>query len=365
MEHLDTGALRRMLDEPSAFSDSQRSHAASCDACRAQSAELAAGARAVAGALHGEAAIDSTAAYDRFEDAMRRPLGRLPYRMTVGAAAAAALVLALLFTPLGGYARAFLTIFQPQQFEPVQLSRAQLQNLHLLPQANQTGTQRVLRSPQHTQYRTLQEAQRHLDFTPLVPQSLPKDLRAGRTFFVATPGEMTYTFSAAKARAFATRSHKPLPPMPPDLDGTTIRLQTADVFNAHFGAGRPAHMHSQRSMMHAGKFIDIVETRAPRVTSSGASLQTLERYILAMPNMPAQLAAQIRALGDLQNTVPVPVIVDKQTAQRVSVQGVQGLAIGDNTGLGAGVMWQKNGMMYVVGGSVSMDDVLAVANDLR
>lgn len=364
MKHLDTGALRHMLDEPSAFSENDRSHVASCDVCRAQSADLAAGALLASDALKAHARIDPVAAYNRFEAGMRHPRAAVPYRTTAALAAAAALVLALVFTPLGGYGRAFLTIFQPQQFEPIELSRAEVQNMHLLPEADKIGTQRILRKPNRVRYETLQDAQRHLDFIALTPQTLPKDVRAGQAFYVATPGEMTYTFSAAKARAFAAHSRKTLPPMPPDLDGTTIRLQTADIFNAHYGA-RTENAHGERSMLHAGKFIHVVETRAPRVTSSGASLETLERYLLSMPDVPAQLAAQIRALGDIQNTVPVPVLVDKQTARRVSVQGVQGLAIGDNTGLGAGVMWQKNGMVYVVGGSLSMDDVLAVANGLR
>jgi hypothetical protein len=105
--------------------------------------------------------------------------------------------------------------------------------------------------------------------------------------------------------------------------------------------------------------------RAPRVTSTGASLDTLERYLLSLPNVSPDLAAQIRALGDVENTVPVPVMIDKQTARSVSVHGSNGLAIGDNTGLGAGVVWQKNGIIYVVAGPMSMDEVTSIADGLR
>ncbi len=109
----------------------------------------------------------------------------------------------------------------------------------------------------------------------------------------------------------------------------------------------------------------MVEAQVPRVTSTGASLDSLEHYLLAMPNVSPQLAAQLRALGDIQNIVPVPVVIDKQTSQRVSVNGVQGLQVGDNTGLGAGVMWEKNGMIYVVAGPLTMNEVMSVADGLR
>jgi hypothetical protein len=170
---------------------------------------------------------------------------------------------------------------------------------------------------------------------------------------------MTFTFNAAKARAFERRSHKELPPMPAGLDGTTVRLQTGAVFNAHYESGT-----GKRSARRTASF-ELIEAPAPRVTSTGASLETLERYLLSMPNVSPDLASQIRALGDVESTLPVPVMIDKQTARSVSVHGSGGLAIGDNTGLGAGVVWQKNGIIYVVAGPLSMDEVTSIADGLR
>lgn len=360
MKHLDSGELRRMLDDPKAFDDHARLHAQTCEECRARGALITGDASHAASVLGGSIAVDSGRAYARLSERLsarpQRPAWHLP---AVAAALAACFTAMLLFTPLGGYARSFLTVFEPQRFEPVRVSRADLQDLHLLPQAHDVGVQRVVRKPERTHYATIADAQARASFRLLRPTALPQRFGVVRSFTLSSPGEMSFTFSAAKARAFERRSHKELPAMPPGLDGTTVRLQIGQVFHAHYEATPVA-----RSGSHTAS-LEIVEALAPRVTSSGASVEQLERYLLSMPNVSPNLAAQIQALGDIQNTVPVPVIIDKQTAHPVDVNGASGLAIGDNTGLGAGVMWQKNGMIYVVAGPLSMNEVLAVADGLR
>lgn len=361
MKHLDSGELRRMMDEPDAFGDEAREHASTCRECCARAQEVADDAAYAGRALTGDIAVDSSRAFAEIRERAATP-SIVPrwYPALTGGALAAVFVAALLLTPLGTYARSFLTIFQPQQFEPIRVSRADLQNLRLLPQANDVGVQRVVIKPKRTAYENIASAQKNASFPLLKPSVLPRGFGTVHTFYVASPGEMTFTFSAAKARAFEKRSHKALPPMPAGIDGTTVRLQTGQTFNAHYEATAPGGKRGARTAS-----FELVEMRAPRVTSTGVSLDTLERYLLSMPNVSPDLAAQIRALGDVQNTLPVPVMIDKQTARSVSVHGAGGLAIGDNTGLGAGVVWQKDGIIYVVAGPLSMDEVTSIADGLR
>lgn len=366
MKHLDSGELRRMIDEPQTFSNPQREHARTCSECRARLEDLREHARTADDALAGEPEIaDAAAAYHRVSARAAIP-SRVTqlYRPLAAVAAAAAFALALALTPLGGYARSFLTIFEPRQFTPIEISRADLQSLHLLPQANDVGTQRMVRKPQRTRYSSFEQARKRVGFALLQPTMLPRGFGQVHNFFAMTPAEMTFTFSAVKARAFERRSHKNLPPMPAGLDGTTVRLQTGFAFQGDYEA-RAKRGSSKVKGMRDSRSFELVEAQAPSVTSTGASLDTLERYLLSMPNVSPQLARQIRALGDIQSTVPVPVVIDKQTAQRVTVNGTPALAIGDNTGLGAGVMWQKNGKIYVVAGPLTMDEIMTVASGLR
>lgn len=365
MTHLTSGELRAMLDEPETFSTEQREHAKACEACRAQAAALGEHAQFADRLLGGESSADTASAYEIVRARAAAPSRLMRFYRPAGAlAAAAVLLLVLILTPLGGFARSFLTIFEPKQFQPIEITRADMRSLHLLPQADDVGTQRVVRKPVKRYYDSLEAAQAHTGFALLKPSALPSGFGVVHSYFAYSPGEMTFTFSAAKARAFERRSHKALPPMPQSLDGTTVRLQTGLAFNAHYEAS-PANPHAAPKRASDTRYFELVEAQAPRVTSTGASLDVLEKYLLSLPNVTPDLARQIRALGDIQNTVPVPVVIDKQTARRVTVGGAQGLAIGDNTGLGAGVMWQKNGVVYVVAGPLRMDEIMAVANGLR
>jgi len=55
--------------------------------------------------------------------------------------------------------------------------------------------------------------------------------------------------------------------------------------------------------------------------------------LVALTLSPA-LAAEIRAIGDPDTTMPVLIPIDRAFGQPVRVQGVAGLGIGDNTGVG-------------------------------
>ena len=105
--------------------------------------------------------------------------------------------------------------------------------------------------------------------------------------------------------------------------------------------------------------------KAPTVGSDGASVTEIQSYLLAQPGISPALAAQIRAIGDPSSTLPIPIPVGQAAAKNVSVHGVSGLFVGDSTGLGSAVLWQQNGLVYVVGGTLTEAEVLAVANSLR
>jgi hypothetical protein len=99
-------------------------------------------------------------------------------------------------------------------------------------------------------------------------------------------------------------------------------------------------------------------------TSTQVTVKQLEDYILAQPGLSPELRAAVNAIGDPSTTLPIPVPVEFATSSNVQIQGVRGVALGDNTGVGAGVIWVKNGVVYGVLGSVKQSDAIDIANHL-
>jgi hypothetical protein len=108
----------------------------------------------------------------------------------------------------------------------------------------------------------------------------------------------------------------------------------------------------------------VAKSSAPVATSTQVTVKQLADYIVTMPGISPELVAAIKAIGDSGTTLPVPVPIEFGTATRVQVQGVDGIALGDNTGVGAGVIWIKNGVVYGVVGTIKQSDAILVANQL-
>jgi hypothetical protein len=318
--------------------------------------------------LDAEDRVDIDAAYARhLALAARRPS---PATIGFGfGLAAAALVVLLITTPLGSLAQNFLTIFQPSQFAPIDVSSLGHNGLHakLLPDLEEFGTFRASSKMTEHDVKSVEQAEQVVGFHVERPSSIPATIPNAVQYHVTGRNEQAFTFSAAKAERSAARRGQKLPAMPAHLDGTTISATVGPIVIQSWGERRAIRsMREGRSMRASdGSFLVVAQGAAPVVRSSGASLAELESYLLAMPGVSPQLAERIRAIGDPASTLPVPFRGDKQTARAVDVGGAQGLAIGDNTGLGAGVLWQKNHKIYGVFGTLTEDEVLAVANGLH
>ncbi len=400
MLHLDDGVLRRLYDDPQGTLASARRHCATCTVCRRRAAELAENARAAAAALDDDvppadivpaadvvfrasgselgAALDAVRARADRDDAAStlRSIVRQPIRfgtppryaaLMIGLAAAAAIVLAFIFTPLSTVGQNFLTIFEPQQFTPIAVTRLDRQAMRFLPPLQAYGTLLQISKPQTTSVSNAAKAASLAHMPVKVPQVVPPDVSGAVRFAVSSPGVATFTFSAAKARAAVLAAHRRLPMMPPGLDGSTLQVSAGPIVEMTFGGRVPRNKAEAARQADNEEFPELLIAQAPmpRVISTGASVRQIEQYLLSIPGVPRSLAAQVAAIGDPTTTLPIPVPIDKATAQSVIVQGVPGLAVGDNTGVGAGVVWQQNGYIYGVTGSLPESEILAIANSLR
>jgi len=287
-----------------------------------------------------------------------------------GGVAAAALAGALIFTPVGSYAQDFITIFQPKQVAAVPVTPDELKSL---PELVDYGT---VTKPAHLQPQRVANAaaaSAASGMTVLVPGTLPAGIPTTVTYELMPGHTDSFTFSAAKAKATAAAKGKTLPPMPANIDGSSIQVTTGPAVVAVYASQQTEQKLSaarrdenpQAVATQIGQMLIVGQTTAPVVKSTGVSAAELENYLLEQPGISPDLANAIRAIGDPSSTLPIPVPVSKATSHQVQVQGVTGVAVADSTGLGGGIIWQKNGIVYGVAGTLSESQLIAVANSLH
>ncbi len=400
MIHLSASLMRRYHDEPDALLVSEKEHLLACARCRARYEAIAANAGFAAAALVVPgAALDMgearRAIVRRIAAAQAAPpeprearfawLGAFlrPRAGIAGALAAIALIaLTLTFTPARTVAQGFLAIFEPQHFAPIAVTHADLATLEGLPDLAAFGTmQEPSVQPRIVAVHDALAAGRLARAQVSEPRYLPPQLAPGASISVAEARTASFTFSAARARAWATEHGVAVAPMPARLDGSTLVATIGPVVVSMYGAGqggmvsgdqRYAHRRLRSRMRVAGlhgtrsgeNVLVVVQAPAPRIYSTGASVAEIRDYLLAQPGISPNLVAQIRAIGDPATTLPVPIPIDRTLAQRVVVQGVDGLALGDETGLGSVVMWQRGGLVHAVAAPLPENVVLAVANSM-
>lgn len=361
MNHLDAGLLRRALDEPHALLAGQRRHLDGCIACRRTTARLRANAATAA------AALGTTAAAFAGHAAAPAPLAAPALRPTwwaASAAAAAALALLVAAPPVRTAAASFLAVFEPREFVAVPVSRADLESLHALPDLGRYGTVRSLAAQRALDVDDPARAAQVAGIPVRVPSFVPPQLPAHPQYRVMSRSTSAFTFDAAKAAAAAAAAHRPLPPLPRGIDGTTLQATFGPAVVALYATpGERARGH--RRGESSWPRLAIAQMPVPVVISNGASAAVLLDYLASQPGLPPRIAAELRAIGDPAATLPIPIPVDRAWSTPVEVQGVRGLGVGDNTGVGAGVVWQRDGYVYGVMGALPANTILAIANSLR
>jgi hypothetical protein len=251
--------------------------------------------------------------------------------------------------------------FTPQTLTPVPVTMA---DMEALSQLSAYGTITWTTQPQ-PQIVTSADQAHTISGLP-VPKvaSLPTGVSSTVTYAAMGKATAVFTFSSAKAAAAAAQAGKTLPALPAGIDGAQLTVTVGPALAEIYGnMSNPA---AGSDITQAGLPQLIVgETSAPIATSSQVTVVQFENYLLSQPGISPELKAAINAIGDPSTTLPIPIPVQFATSSKVTIQGdAQGLALGDNTGVGAGVIWIKNGVVYGVVGTIKRDDAINVANQL-
>jgi hypothetical protein len=304
-------------------------------------------------------AVDADRGLERFASAIERTGVRPALRAKPGflfarqakwLAAAAAVVIVATTLTMTGVADSILQIFEAKQFAAVTVTPTDFQTLG---QLSQFGKLTWSSKPEPHEVASLAAASSATGL-PAITVKVPASITGAVQYGAMTKTTATFVFDASLARASAAAIGRTAPPMPAKLDGSTLVLSGGPAIVITYGG---------ESSASGGLFIGVA--KAPTVSSDGATVAEIQAYLLSQPSVSPALAAQIRAIGDPASTLPVPIPVGQAQARNVSVHGTTGLFVGDSTGLGSGVIWQQNGLVYAVGGTLTEAEVLAVANSLK
>lgn len=267
---------------------------------------------------------------------------------------------AVLALPIAGNADP-LSIFQPTQVRAISVTPADARALHALPPLDAFGSIRGTRSPALDEVNSAIEAAQRAGFDLRLPSNIPAVLAGDVHYQVTQRAKTSFTFDGKKAAGWARQHKVALTALPTGLNGATYTATLEPVAIVTYGT--VPRKRDQR--VRRGTFLAVVQAPVPTVTARGASLRTLADWFAAQPGIPRGLVAQIKAIGDPTQTLPIPIRFDKQTAAKVTVDGVSGLAIGDETGIGSTVVWLKHGKLYAVGGTFAQSQVLGLAENLK
>jgi hypothetical protein len=290
---------------------------------------------------------------------------RLGARTRVAAAAlAAAVALTVLVATPGGRAAAggFLAKFRSQRFQVVSLDPAQSTRLgDVVGELERTGVFtgsasqfEAFGEPRVAADRA--EASRLAGFAvPVVdPAVLPGGVEPDpERILVSRAREARLTFDRDRALDYLRRNGRPDARLPERFDGTQLVIQLPAAVVQQFAGrdGGPALLVAKAGLLGLD-------------AEGGASLEELREVVLGLPGLPAETVAQLRAIGDWRNTLPLPVPTDEVRWRPTMVEGTEAIGFADQTGRLHALLWQRGGHIWGVAGVLGADEARGVASSL-
>lgn len=365
---------RRLLDEPLCVPDRVHRHVVGCRRCGADLAHL----RADAGSL--AAALDAGAAPDPFADPGAAPLrvgaalarararagrdrgagrdwlrGRLDGRSGPRGRRRAALgALGALGVAVvaSGAATGWSRIFHPAAVAPVPVRASDVAAVARL---RALGSVTGSTQPTLVPAASLGAAEAATGVSLRLPRALPQGVTGIPAVERVPAWSVTFTFDLARARALARRLGTTLSRLPAGLDGATMVEHAGPGVVVEYGTT------AAPSLLGGVPTLALAAVRAPTVDATGVSLGELRTVLLRLPGLSPALRQAIRAFARPATTLPIPVPAGLLQSRRVAVDGRPGVLLSDGSGVVAAVIWEADGLVHGVGGTLLPATVLALA----
>ncbi len=367
MRHVPDGTLRRLIDEPFAVADRDARHVAGCERCRARSQRIAEDAATVERFFDVPVPADTDAGLARsraslIETASGRRTWRVGPRRSwrfMGASLSTGASLAAVGVVIVGVAAAatLTTVFAPTQVAPVPVSQADVQELTQLMGLNTTISFDGFKSPSGSetlpfgmlswtssggagQIASLADAEAATGLAVTLPTTLPNGVSGIDRYAVMPKVTATIAFGVGAGSG---------------LSGSSLVVSLGPAV---------AVSYSGATTIDDIGPLAIVTVAQPIVTSTGATTSQIENFLLSQPGVPADVAAEIRLLGNLQTTLPIPT-PPGASSESTEIDGSPAVVLVDNSNTVSGAIWEDhNGVVHAVAGLLDKEDVLSVAQQI-
>ncbi len=370
MRHIPDGLLRRLDDEPLAVPDRVSDHVAGCARCSARRARIAEDTEHAAQLFAAPQLVpDLDNAWARLQRELehtaadgpgsrrRRPVSvrRRRIRLPSISLRAGVAVGAVAIVVAGTAAAASLTsIFSPTHVAPVAISQGDLRAIAALTGLGDSHPLDGFTTPDGSSplrfgtlawsstaprpVSSLAQADAEAGFAASLPRHLPAGVGAVEQLIVQPRASATVTFNS-KAGSLA---------------GSSVTIDAGPAVLAEYGGAGGTGVPT----------LAVATMPRPTARTSGPSLSQIEGFLLRQPGLPPQLAEEIRLLGDLRTTLPVPV-PPGASVHSVHVAGWPGVLLADSSNAAAAVVWENGrGVLHAVVGILDSRDVLNVAGQL-
>jgi anti-sigma factor RsiW len=202
---------------------------------------------------------------------------------------------------------------------------------------------------------TQDEASKGLDFQLLLPSVLPDGFKSPE-FNKSTGATMNFTLDTDATNG-VLKSLGSSKFLPDELNG---RMFTVKI---------PATVQT----LYAGpndSRIMVLQGRSPELLAPGSDVAVIRDALLALPFLPDSLRTQLAAINDWQHTILVPDVGG--SSQEVSVAGEPGVFVtpgnGENQherGSINSLIWQKDGVVYVISGNLNLEQAQQMAVSMK
>ncbi|WP_117215252.1 hypothetical protein, partial [Allorhizocola rhizosphaerae] len=244
----------------------------------------------------------------------------------------------------------WLQIFRAEQIAPVTATEADLVKL---PDLSDFGTLEVTEKPNVRKVSDASAAQQASGLSVPRVSRLPRGVTGEPKYVAGGRISAVFTFSAAKAAQTVAAAGQAPPPPPTGLDGSQFRLVAGPGVAAIWSHGRGVPT------------LIVARAGAPTAYSAGVPFTTARDYLLSLPMLSKDIAAQLRSFSGDGTTLPLLIAAENMTSSTADVGGVPATVLTSRNGVMAGVVWVRDGVLTAVAGSLSADEVLAVARGLR